>query len=247
MPDFIGIGAARAGTSWLWVTLRKHPDIWTPRSKEVHFFDRRLESWYFPILPREIEAQLRYSVYFLKGKMLGKITGEITPAYALLSEEKIRLIYSLMPKVKILYIMRDPVQRAWSQAKKDFYRFNGKSLESATVNELISFFELPSVKRRGDYAGCIKRWLKFFNPRQFCFLFLEEVVMNPNAVLREVFKFLGVRSEVELKWDEARNPIHVSQKVEMPPYIKDYLTNLLYQQNDQLEALIKRKIPWKSP
>jgi len=120
MPDFLGIGAAKTGTSWLWKNLKRHRDIWTPKSKEIHFFDRRIENRLFPLIPNELEAKIRYSSFFLRGKLMGKLTGEVTPAYAILPEEKIKLINSWMPDVKIIFIMRDPVLRAWSQAKKVF-------------------------------------------------------------------------------------------------------------------------------
>jgi hypothetical protein len=80
MPDLLGIGAQRSGTTWLWENIRRHPDVWFWRTKELHFFDRRLEKRYFPFLPVESEAAARYALFFLPGKLRGKVTGEITSA-----------------------------------------------------------------------------------------------------------------------------------------------------------------------
>jgi hypothetical protein len=158
MPDFLGIGAHRSGTSWLWENLVKHPDIWAPRTKERYFFDRRLDNRYLRFVPHELEGRVRYASLFLIGKLLGKVTGEFTPAYAVLSEDKISLINTTVPRAKIFFLMRDSVLRAWSHSKKDLSKFAGKSLKEASEDELIAFFERPAVMKRGDYFTCLKNW-----------------------------------------------------------------------------------------
>ena len=175
---------------------------------------------------------------------MGKTTGEVTPAYAVPPEERVRLINSWIPELRIIYIMRDPVLRAWSQAKKDFSRFFGKDLEQASEGELVSFFTKPAVAKRGDYLTCLRTWMKFYDLRQFFITFTEDLSNNPK-VLKAIFLFLGLNPEVELEWDEIRKPVHVGPDIHMPDRIRSLLIEMLYQQNDQLESLLGRKVPWK--
>jgi hypothetical protein len=244
MPDFLGIGAHRSGTSWLWGNLVKHPDIWTPRTKERHFFDRRLDNRYLPFVPHELEGRVRYASLFLIGKLLGKVTGEFTPAYAILPEDKISLIYTWMPRAKIFFIMRDPVLRAWSHAKQGFARLTGKSLAEAYEDELIAFFERSRIMKLGDYFMCLENWTKFYDMNQFFICFTQDIATEPITVLKEGFQFLGLNPEIELDWDEVRKSVHVGPSIPIPERMTSYLANSLYKQNDRLESLIGRSVPW---
>jgi hypothetical protein len=244
MPDFLGIGAARSGTSWLWENLVRHPDIWDSRTKERHFFDRRLDNRYLPFVPHELEGRVRYAGLFLIGKLLGKVTGEFTPAYAILPEDRIALIQTWIPRAKIFFVMRDPVLRAWSHAKKGFSRYAGKPLEEASEGELIAFFERPAVAKQGDYFTCLKNWTKFYDIGQFYICFTENIVAEPITVLKEAFRFLGLSPDVELDWGKVRKPAHMGPSIPIPEHITSYLASSLYKQNDRLESLMERSVPW---
>src|SRR5687768_4600323 len=104
MIHFIGIGAQKAGTTWLYEQLRKHPDIRFPAGKEVHFWDANLgrgEAWWLALFP-DTAAGVR--------------EGEITPAYAILDRELIGRVRAIAPQVRIFFSLRNPIARAWSSA-----------------------------------------------------------------------------------------------------------------------------------
>ena len=103
-PDFIGIGAQKSGTSWLFKNLRKHPQLYFPETKEIHFFD-----WYF-------YKGLNWYCKHFKDADISQYKGEITPCYSILSEEKIKFIHQINPKLKIILLLRNPIERAWSHA-----------------------------------------------------------------------------------------------------------------------------------
>lgn len=244
MPDFIGIGAHKSGTSWLWQNIRTHPDVWTPKTKELHFFDRHFDDQRLPLLPQIVEAKIRYARFFLGGKVMGKTTGEFTPAYAILPKNKIKIIHSWIPQARILFVMRDPVLRAWSHAKKDFIRLSGKPLESASENDLIKFFKLPAVQNRSNYYFCLQNWTKFYTLNHFFICFTEDIGSKPISILRQVFEFLGLNPESDFNWNGVDKPVHVGPKIPMSEHVKNYLIDSLYKQNEQLESLLGRKVPW---
>ena len=243
MPHFLGIGAMKAGTSWLAAHLRAHPDIWL-RRKELHFFDRAFGRRRYPFLPDELEARLRYGGKFLVGALRGKRTGERTPAYAVLSRDRIAVVHSWMPTVRLPYIMRDPVERAWAQARHDFPRFFRKSVRDATESELVAFFDSPNVMQRGDYVTCVANWRSLYHRDQFFFTFLEDVVTDPIGVLRATFRFLEVDSQVELDREAVAAPVYAGEQVPIPEWVGEYLRNTLLADVHTLETLIDRRVPW---
>ncbi len=243
MPDFIGIGAMRSGTSWFSKNLNKHPDIY-PRTREIHFFDKELDGQKIPIFPKKIEAQLRYGYKFIRGKISGKVCGDYTPAYAILEKETIALVQNWMPDIKLLFIMRDPVQRAWSHARKGFMKRNGIHILEAPKNQVIEYLNKPGFYNRSDYSRCLENWMHFYDYDQFFIAFLDEAKTEPEKMFREVFSFLGVNSDIELHKEDLYSAVNTRPKFQMPDWIDDYLSDSLYSNNQRLEAIIGRKVPW---
>lgn len=233
----------RAGTSWLAAHLARHPAVYLPR-KEIHFFDRKLDRRRIPLLPPDTEARLRYGIRFAPGALRGRLSGEVTPAYAVLERERIAVVRRWMPSVRLLFIMRDPVERAWSQAKHDLAHFKGLDAGDLPRSELTEFFERAAVLKRGDYATCIENWLRFFEREQLFVTSLEEVVSDPEAVLRGAFSFLGVNPDQVATADIAR-PVHAGERTAMPEWARDYLAETLHAGDRRLEALVGR-LPWES-
>lgn len=176
LPDFLGIGAQKAGTTWLYRNLRNHPEIWMPR-KELHYFDRKLgrgTEW--------------YAAQFAPGE--GCLTGEITPAYSTLSAEEISHVHSLLPGVKLIFLMRNPIERAWSQA---LMRFENQGREPSE-EELLEFLELSSRRRLSNYLLTLDNWERFYPATQIFVGFLEDVSFSPGLLLPRLYEFLGVGS-----------------------------------------------------
>lgn len=104
-PHFYCIGAQKAGTTWLRENLRKNPNFYFGHFNEIHFYTHYYQfgwDWYFNIFSGCKENQK---------------TGDITPNYCLLKEETIKLIYEKIPNLKIIYILREPIDRAFSGIK----------------------------------------------------------------------------------------------------------------------------------
>ena len=108
--SFLVIGAQKAGTSWLHTMLRKHLQLWLPDCKELHFWDWNHSKglqWYSQqfFTSRNVLLEITNSQVFL---------GEITPCYAVLKDHHIQEIKMLFPRVKIIFVAHNLVDRAWS-------------------------------------------------------------------------------------------------------------------------------------
>lgn len=261
MPHFLGIGATRAGTSWVATQLAAHPRIRMGR-KEMHFFDRKFDAPGASGSARDRVNQLRYLARFARGGGRGGLQGggrsgrrrgrrrrgEITPAYAVLEPEVIRRVAEWMPDVRLIFMMRDPIERAWSQARNGFPRWRGKSLESVGRDELITFLDSDPVRRRSDYAACLRAWFAHFPREHFFFGFLEEIRERPDALLRDLLGFLeaDVVPPNAAVADAASlaKPVNASAPVPMPDWVRDHLERTYAFDPDEVSELIGRPVPW---
>jgi hypothetical protein len=159
-PDFLIISPPKIGSTWLAENLRCHPQVFVPAIKEVRYF-----SSYFKALDLGW-----YLGHFTPGA--DRLKGEASPSYALLPVEGIRLIRRLMPDVRLIFLMRDPVARAWSHAKHT-YRFGeanfascSLSLEAVPDDQWQENFRHEWCLAGGDYLGQLRRWLSVFPKEQ---------------------------------------------------------------------------------
>ena len=131
LPDFLGLGTQKGGTTTLHQLLGLHPDVHLPDRKEVHYFDLQPEqpaSW--------------YAEQFSSARP-GQHCGEITPFYLFHPEVPAR-IRALLPEAKLLVLLRDPVERALSQVfharKRGFedYILHDEFPEISLENDLLT-------------------------------------------------------------------------------------------------------------
>ena len=120
-PDFLILTPPKTGSHWLAANFSAHPEIFVPAVKEVKYFSSFHKwfdvSWYYD--------------QFAPG--LGKFKGEASPTYAFLPVERIQRIRDLMPAVKLIFLMREPMGRAWSHAKHN-YRYREANFSNCTAD-----------------------------------------------------------------------------------------------------------------
>lgn len=209
-PDFLVIGAQRAGTTWLHRVLREHPALWLPPVKELHYFDKldidrtvldpkerrrvglrgllRFDPWLFSYwLGRRSDAW--YARLFQGAQTKGFIAGEITPAYATLDEEVLRRIRRMNCDIKLIFVMRDPMERAWSAinnaAKKGV-------AEPPTVEKAVERARGWGTAARSAYADTIKRLEAVFPASQIHYCFFDDLRERPETLTADLLSFLGV-------------------------------------------------------
>lgn len=175
MIDFIGIGAQKSGTSWVYACLYEHPEICAP-IKEIHFFSR----------PRYAKGRAWYEAHFKKCAPQKK-TGEFSTSY-LYSKEAPARIHDLYPDTKLIALLRNPVDRAYSQ-----YRNACKAGEIDATLSFESYAEKePSVLEQGRYAEQLARYRTYFDERHMLVLRYEASKEDPLAFIQSIYAFLGV-------------------------------------------------------
>lgn len=239
-PDFLIIGAQKAGTSWLAANLSRHPDVWTPPVKELHYFDERIEEspfgaslprlclkgytdedwypWYWRYQAslflegfsrrwgkkpdrRTFSWALKfflhppsdrwYASLFEQGR--GMTTGEATPEYAILEERKIAHVRELMPDARIVFFMRNPIERIYSSVLMRLRNLEmmGRRTE-ADERFFEGFFRENEVVYETKYLWSLERWRRFYPEEQIFVGFLEDIHFHPDRLLQRLHEFLGV-------------------------------------------------------
>jgi len=173
LPDFLVIGALKAGTTYLDGLLRDHPELCLPDTvKEVQFFTRHYDrgpTWY----ARRFAGSG------------SRLAGEVSPQY--LSDPRCPArIHELLPEVRLLVSLRDPVQRAYSQYKHWVQVSNyGGDFEKFLA-------DYPGAIEEGRYFVLLSRYLDVFPAQQLHVVIFEDLVRNPGDAMPGIFNFLGV-------------------------------------------------------
>jgi hypothetical protein len=177
LPNFLVIGARRAGTSLLHhKVLSAHPQIYVPvQRKETHYFDLYYDrgvEWYRSYFPSE-EAAARF-----------RAIGEVTPDY-LASAEAPGRIHQLLPDCRLIAILRNPVEQAWSE-----YRYSRRGRNER--REFRTFIEDPAALDGGLYHRHLERYLALFPREALLVMLYEELVQDPSRELGRLTAFLNV-------------------------------------------------------
>ena len=183
--DFIGIGAPKSGTTWLADCLRPHPQIFVPEQKELMYFNS-CQNTYDLIDNYRYGKPLEWYHDFFKDAGPAQIKGEITPSY-LEIENSAADIYKYNPDIKLIVILRDPVEKAHSLYR--FYR-QKSYVEYPTFAEAIE--KAPFLLGNSRYYTHLKRYFDLFPRENIKVLFYEDLRADNKKFIKTVEDFLGV-------------------------------------------------------
>jgi hypothetical protein len=258
LPDYLVIGSQRCGTSSLYRYLLEHPAALQALPKEVHFFDRnenycRGEAWYkshFPTAASQAVVQRRTGVR--------PATGETTPNY-LFHPRVPRRVADMLPDVKLIALLRNPVDRAhssyWHRVAQGFepLRTFEEALEAEaerTRGELDRMaadesYDSVSLRRyayvsNGLYADQLERWLRYFPPERLLIIRSEDLFEDAAATVRTVCRFLGL-PELRLRRYKVYNTL-TSRTLD--PATRRRLAEFYRPHNQRLYELIGRNLGW---
>lgn len=186
VPDFVVAGFPKAGTTSLAGHLGMHPDLWIPPQKEIGFFDAHYQrgiAWYeeqFADAPR------------------GALVGDASPTY-LVRPEAVERMARDAPDVKVIAILRNPVDRAFSHYRfREAWAPQRTSFGDAVAREMGDDAESVGLLAWGRYIEHLDLLARFVDRQQIEVVLLDDLVADPAAVLAGLFRFLGIDARVDL-------------------------------------------------
>jgi len=135
-----------------------------------------------------------------------QIMGDITPDYSVLRREGVKHVKELCPNAKIIFLLRDPVDRTWSAARM-WANETGKSPEAC--------YKADFILARSDYKTALTNWMEFYPDTQISIFFYEDIVLHPDNVMRDVCQILDIHHEPSM-FRHLSEPVHVGKKSDMP-------------------------------
>lgn len=194
LPDFIIVGAMKAGTTTLMRYLVRNPQICIP-DYEVHFFDD----------DKNYEKGLEwYSSHFSQSERI-KAIGEKTPTYSY-DPKVAERIYKALPDTKLVWLFRNPVDRTYSNYIHALLRGTEKfSFKEALKKEeeRIEKNIFKGYKRRSIYAEQVERFLEYYPQEKMHFIIFENFIQNPDKELQRLFEFLEVGNNLKSEKSES--------------------------------------------
>jgi|GEM_PF-2147371 len=240
-PDFLVIAPPKTGTSWLSQQLSRHPGIFVPPTKEIR---------YFSFFHRYHNLAWYLSHFKEAGR---RLKSEASPNYALLPSSTIRLIHELRPDLKLIYLMRDPVDRAWSQARWDHRLRIGTFAALQTDTDQVAdsmwraCFLNPSHVLFGDYLGQLQRWLEVFDRSQVFVGFSEQIQSSPRELLNAICKFLGVDTKHEFDAAGLSERVNAGESRPLTGELRDCLRRIYGGRSRQLVEFLIREFAVQPP
>src|SRR5437667_12595343 len=178
-----------------------------PPVKELHYFDQlnKTKQFHPPRNGDERDASFLESMEDLRGRFYldldsyGRLfchkgtllSGDISPAYSTLSDEIIERVVDRFPNLKVVFLARDPVERAWSQLSMGVRLGMISPFDATDAEEVIQNLLNPGVLVRSHPGKASARWKRYVRPESFRVYFFDDLKENPAELRRSVLLFLG--------------------------------------------------------
>jgi hypothetical protein len=206
-PDFLCIGAHKAGTTWLYQQLDSHPDFWMPPVKELHYFDQlsRVQRAPYPRCRDQRDRRFLERLKSLSAKPginlenYGRLfepkaslfSGDISPNYSTLSDEVIRQVVGYFSNLKVIFLARDPVERFWSHLSMEAHYRQIEPFDATDINEVNLNLSRRGMLLRSYPSAVVARWKRYVDSDQFRVYFFDNLQSNPAELRRSILRFLG--------------------------------------------------------
>lgn len=248
-PTFLIIGPQRTGTTWLHAHLRHHPQVFLAEPKELHFFNslKRRDpkrfvsddvSFYLQFFREPLwrrAAKTGRSLWNFRALYAPRVRGEATASYAALDADVIAEIAALNPGIKAILMIRNPIERAWSHAKKDLVRNRKRRMADVPETEFRTFFADPYQLRCARYVEQYDQWAAHLQPGHLMVGAFDDITTRPEELLLDVMRFLGVRAERRYLDPSLREPVNSTEAPVIPEQYRSLLRELLARDLEQLK------------
>lgn len=239
LPNFFVIGASSGGSTSLYSYLKQHPQIFMSPNKEPHFFADKKGPGVIGYKKIKIDTLEKYEALF-DGVTNEKAIGEASVSYLYCPNTPSRII-DMVPDAKFVAILRDPVDRAYSNFKRCVWKNQDtvKTFEEALALEPTRIEEdgCPFVwlyKNKGFYYGQLKRYFDAVGQDRVKVFLSEDLRSQPQKVSSELFDFLDVDSQFIPDFSKKENVSSIPKN--------KFLHNLSTQSNP-VKSVFKSLIP----
>ena len=206
-PDFLCVGVHKGGTTWLYQQLDSHPDFWMPPLKELHYFDQ-LSRVQRPSSPRcrdERDRRFLESINSLSAKPYidfehyaqlfepkgSLLSGDISPNYSTLRNKIVRQIVRYFPKLKVIFLARDPVERVWSHLSMEVHYRQIEPFDVTDIDQVNRNLLRRGMRLLSYPSAIVVRWKRYVHPDRFRIYFFDDLERNPTELRRSILHFLG--------------------------------------------------------
>ncbi|MBN2060686.1 MAG: sulfotransferase domain-containing protein [Deltaproteobacteria bacterium] len=177
LPNLVIIGAAKCGTTSLHYYLGLHPQIFMSREKEINFFNNG-RNW-----NRGIDW---YKGHFNKK---AEIYGESSVGYTHpFSKGVPERMHSIIPEAKLIYLLRDPVERIISDHAHNY----ADGIEIRNIDDALADFETSTYIQRSKYFTQLQPFLDYYSKANIAIITTEDLMDNRQVTLSNLFRFLNV-------------------------------------------------------
>jgi hypothetical protein len=240
LPTFLGIGSLRCGSTWLYEVLKCHPDIRLSDRKEMNFFFMR------EMLRHDLEW---YEAHFQSedGLEPKPVRGEISPVYGRLKAWQVNRIAKLLPDLRIIFTLRHPIERAWSQGLLDLGYVQGRDVRKVSSIDFVRQVERARNKLSSDYCRTIQIWSNAFGRDALHVDLFDRLRNDPQTYVNGILRHIGAVTPWTLPEKFIKTKVHatkslVRHKREIPDVVQWYIADRLLKPTERLNQLLEGRV-----
>ncbi len=239
LPTFLGIGSARCGTTWLHRVLSEHPEIQMSTPKQLDFFDKNVvkhdRAWYLSHFDPPAGEQAK------------PVRGEISPRNAALPVELIEKVKQTAPDAKLVLLIRQPVDRIWSNAMHELGFRRGEEAKRIPSWRLLQYCLSPRTTVFSDYAPMIRNWTDVFGEDALLVEKFESVRDEPASLLKRILRHIGADASWSPSDSILNGKVHsnaqlVASAVSMPLGLRANLSRQWIAPMQELDGLLDGRV-----
>lgn len=209
-------------------------------SKEMDFF----------FMPQMLEHDLCwYAAHFKpeNGSKPKPIRGEISPRYARLKARQVNRIAELLPELRIIFTLRHPIERVWSQTLYDFGRLQGRDVRKVGLVEFLRQLERARSRLSSDYSRTIEIWSKAFGRQALHIAFFDQLRDDPASYVNGILRHIGATSPWILPEEFRSKKVFatkglVAHERGIPELVRWYIADQLLEPTERLNELLEGRV-----
>jgi hypothetical protein len=234
LPTFVGLGSQRSASTWLHSVLKAHPQITMTSRKEANYFGYEIQwhnlNWYTDLFRDPSGLPTR------------AIRGDISPWYSRLRRHSVESLRRIIPDLKAVLIIRNPIARSWSQAMVELSFRKDVPADQVPIGRILRHVVRRRTNRYNDYQPVIELWDDVFGAGCVHVDIFDKVKTDPNGLLRGILKHVGADPDLPVPDEVLKEQVGSTEKaikgvkVEMPEFMRWLLATQWLEPTRRLNA-----------